>query len=257
MIRSLGVRARRPLLGGKLPRVLAALVGLSLLGAEGCEPRVRTYGLSADSTFTQGCFPPLLCVSLLPQNLGGTFRLVERVRLGSAHSEFFDVQDVFWLVRFGGEDIPITGRGSYLVEHAPERSHQLTLDLAVGDAEPETFDSGLVPVESDGFPDRLDVRISLHGERFFDTVIDVRALAFPTRRPSRTPCGPGLSCDPKSEVCVAKTPVGPAIVYSCEPVPDGCERDCGCAGASLCTAPFLACSELPPNRLICDCLQCQ
>jgi hypothetical protein len=48
----------------------------------------------------------------------------------------------------------------------------------VGDEEAE-FDSGLVGASSE-FPD-IDVRISIHGEQLFDTVIDVRAVPFPAK----------------------------------------------------------------------------
>jgi hypothetical protein len=74
-----------------------------------------------------------------------------------------------------------------------------------------------------------------------------------------TPCGPELVCDGAREVCVAREPVGPAIVYTCEPVPEGCEgeRACGCAGKALCQAPFDDCRELGDNALSCECTECQ
>ncbi len=76
---------------------------------------------------------------------------------------------------------------------------------------------------------------------------------------SQTPCGPQLSCDSTSEVCVTHGPVGPAVLYACEPVPSGCESDrsCACAGASLCRAPFDTCQDEAPNAIFCDCVGCQ
>ena len=75
-----------------------------------------------------------------------------------------------------------------------------------------------------------------------------------------TPCGPsGLICRTDTEVCVARTPVGPAIVYECEPVPQGCDQDrsCACAGVALCQDPFNVCTETGANQLQCECPLCQ
>ena len=74
------------------------------------------------------------------------------------------------------------------------------------------------------------------------------------------PCGPfGLTCDTAVEICVSRTPVGPAVVYSCDPVPAGCEQDrsCGCAGSTVCAAPFSDCTDVGLNSLQCECAQCQ
>lgn len=74
-----------------------------------------------------------------------------------------------------------------------------------------------------------------------------------------TSCGPELRCNCASEVCVRHEPVGPAVVYACEPIPAGCEaeRSCDCAGASLCEAPFDTCSQRRSNVLSCECIECQ
>ena len=74
-----------------------------------------------------------------------------------------------------------------------------------------------------------------------------------------TPCGPELSCDTVSEMCVAREPVGPAIIHACEPVPAGCESDrsCRCGGASLCQGAFRTCAEAGPNSITCVCPGCQ
>jgi hypothetical protein len=77
--------------------------------------------------------------------------------------------------------------------------------------------------------------------------------------PRPTPCGPDLSCDASRQICVSRGPVGPSVVYACEPVPAGCEldRSCGCAGTSLCQPPFDACSEVARNEIFCECGMCQ
>jgi hypothetical protein len=76
---------------------------------------------------------------------------------------------------------------------------------------------------------------------------------------SPTPCGPSLTCDGASEICVSRESVGPAIVYECRPVPAGCEfdRTCACAGASLCQPPFDVCSDAGSNAIDCVCPLCQ
>jgi hypothetical protein len=80
-----------------------------------------------------------------------------------------------------------------------------------------------------------------------------------TFTPNPTPCGGNLTCDPFTDVCVATSPIGPAIQYTCEPIPSGCEQDrsCSCAGATLCNPPFNTCLDTGPNQISCECLLCQ
>jgi hypothetical protein len=235
-----------------------AIVALSLLGAtRTCDLHKPVYGLTADSTFTQGCFPPLLCPVAIGPDVGGTFRLIEVPQPELAPFQVYRVVDVYWLARYGGKDVPITGSGPYQIEGEFALQHRLQLDLRVGDEDVQSFDSGLVVADGAPFP-AIDIRISIHGETFFDTVIDVRSIPFPPPPPDPTPCGPELLCDAETEICVRTTPIGPAVVHRCEPVPAGCEEDrtCGCADA-LCEAPFLYCTEPAVNTLECECLQCQ
>jgi hypothetical protein len=73
------------------------------------------------------------------------------------------------------------------------------------------------------------------------------------------PCGPTLTCDPETEMCVSHGPVGPAVVYECRDVPAGCEvdRTCACASGTLCVAPFDVCTDVGPDAIHCECPQCQ
>jgi hypothetical protein len=77
--------------------------------------------------------------------------------------------------------------------------------------------------------------------------------------PPATPCGPDSSCDSASEICVSRGPVGPSVVYACEPVPAGCEleRNCACGGARLCQPPFDTCRDAASNEIFCECIECQ
>jgi hypothetical protein len=243
---------------GRLASLLPAIVALLLVGANGsCDPSAakpdEVYGLTAESTLAQGCFAPLACPVALSPYIGGSFRL--HWLAGGAAFDLYAVQDVYWVARIAGQDLPITGSGLYVDGVDEDR---LRLDLRVGDAPPQSFDSGVVPSGPPGSSD-IDITISINGQSYLDTVIDVRAIAFHSRAKG-TPCGPsGLVCHTDTEVCVARTPVGPAIVYECKPVPQGCEQDrgCACAGSALCQEAFDVCTETGPNQLQCECPLCQ
>ena len=73
-----------------------------------------------------------------------------------------------------------------------------------------------------------------------------------------TPCGPTLTCDTPTEVCVAREQGGPGVFYSCEPVPAGCEADrsCRCVGAALCQPPSSTCMDDGSNAITCVCPAC-
>lgn len=242
--------------------IFALALVIPLLGSNGkCEREPHgapgtggsDWALTADSTLMEGCFAPLRCPVAIAEDIGGTFRL--ELLAAGALADLYDVRDVLWLARIRGEDVPITGSGTYLDGHSEDR---LQLELRVGDEPVQIFDSGPVPGGPPGARE-IDIEVSIHGGMYFDTVIDVRAVAFPDRKEG-TQCGPaGLICNPATEICVAMTPIGPAITYSCEPIPDGCEGDrgCACAGATLCEEPFGLCTETGENRLECECLKCQ
>src|SRR5438309_140555 len=94
--------------------------------------------------------------------------------------------------------------------------------------------------ESGSFRCRVTVPVAIGEQRQQGPV----TLVCAANRPP-TPCGPTLSCDTASEVCVAREHGGPAVDYACEPVPAGCESDrsCSCAGASLCQGVSGACRD--------------
>ncbi len=77
---------------------------------------------------------------------------------------------------------------------------------------------------------------------------------------AKTACGPnGLTCDARTEVCVAREPVGPAIVYECKPVSAECTwlRSCACLASGLCTSAYNTCSDVGDNQIDCLCPMCQ
>jgi hypothetical protein len=162
--------------------LLALLVASGLsLAPSGCQLPQGVYGLTDDSTFATGCFPPLACPGVVAESLVGTFRLtkVPFAEPSAAPSRFdtYLVTDVDWLARYPGEDVPITGSGTYTRGGESELTQRMQLDLQVGDAEVQRFDSGLVPVDQVG--PGIDVTISINGMQFVDTVIRVRAILLP------------------------------------------------------------------------------
>ena len=158
-------------------RLFLLALAFLLLGAhpDRCAQVGTVYGLTADSTAViEGCFPPLACLSVL-SDIRGTFRLVP-LRVGVLFEEFA-VVDVYWLVRVNGEDLRVTGFGEYQIGGEFVTEHRLQLTLQLGDGEVQFFDSGFVDTVPVVFPD-IEVTISVNGETFLDTVIDLRAVPF-------------------------------------------------------------------------------
>ena len=159
-------------------RLFLIALAFLLLGAQSdrCAQVGTVYGLTADSTaIVDSCFPPLLCPSKPPSDIRGTFRLVP-LRVGVLFEEFA-VVDVYWLVRVNGEDLRVTGFGEYQIGGEFVTEHRLQLTLQLGDGEVQFFDSGFVDTVPVVFPD-IEVTISVNGETFLDTVIDLRAVPF-------------------------------------------------------------------------------
>ena len=128
-----------------------------------------TYALDAGSTFQRGCFPPCLCPIFMTDKIQGTFTLEF---IGSdGQFDQYAVSDVQLIVLKAHEVIPISGSGTYQIGGEPVRQ-RLSFDLAVGDEE-HRFDSGLVPATA--FFPTINVAISIHGMRCFDTAIAILA----------------------------------------------------------------------------------
>ncbi len=127
-----------------------------------------TYGLNPGSTFQRGCFPPCLCPIFTTNKIQGTFTLEF---IGSdGKFDQYAVSDV-QLIVLARDVISINGSGTYRIGDEPVRQ-QLSLDLVVGDEE-HRFDSGLVPAAA-AFPS-INIAISIHGMRCFDTAITILA----------------------------------------------------------------------------------
>ncbi len=165
-------RRRRLLVLAALALLLPALVAA---GPQQCPLEGTVYGLTADSQVIEGCFPPLMCPVYLAEDLSGTFRLIG---LGDDRPEYreFLVTDLHFLARMQGEDVRVTGSGTYTRRAEFAVQHRLELDLEL-DGEPDHFDSGWVVAKPDTFPD-IDIRVSKNGETYFDTVLELHAIPF-------------------------------------------------------------------------------
>lgn len=153
--------------------ILAAAITTAF--AQGTDPRPVLYRLQRNATtFEHGCFPPCLCPMMQTAYVRGTFKLTPTGYDGLYYN--YDVTEVRWKVlrsAWGGEDVLITGSGTYRNGGEVAQEHQLELDLKVGDDPIEHFDSGLVAGGGE-FP-RIHIDISIHGRYCFDTAIDVHA----------------------------------------------------------------------------------
>jgi hypothetical protein len=129
------------------------------------------YRLTSASTFQRGCFAPCLCPVMASGSPRGTFTLTPT---GSdSLFKYYSVQDINWTVSLPGGDISITGSGTYKVGGEVALQQQLQLALVVGGNPVDQFDSGLVPGGGD-FPN-INIKISIHGQYCYDTVIGVSA----------------------------------------------------------------------------------
>ncbi len=165
-------RRRRRLGVATLALLLPVLVAA---GPQQCILASTVYGLTADSQLIEGCFEPLACPVYLAEDLSGTFRLIG-VEGGLPEYREFLVTDLHFLARVRNEDWRITGSGTYTRHGEFAMLHRFELDLEI-DGEPFHFDSGRVVAVPDTFP-AIDIRISKNGETYFDTVLDLHAIAF-------------------------------------------------------------------------------
>jgi hypothetical protein len=101
------------------------------------------YELTDQSGYVEGCFDPCMCPIFFNPTLTGSFMLTA---VSQGDGALFLVTEVEWQFAMGGETILVTGSGQYVIEG---EQHQMVLDLFVGDAPLEQYDSGLVPLEGD------------------------------------------------------------------------------------------------------------
>jgi hypothetical protein len=133
------------------------------------------YRLNQHSTYQEGCFPPCLCAISQPTEVRGTFVLMPQTASGSFAT--YRVSEVNWMFQFGGQQVQVTGSGTYEAGGSP-RQQRLQLELSVDGQPAVLFDSGLVPAKA-AFPN-IGVTISINGERCFDKVFALNVAPAPT-----------------------------------------------------------------------------
>ena len=130
------------------------------------------YGLEPGSTFSRGCFPPCLCPIFSTGEIRGTYLLT--FDHFDPLFDYYVIDRVDWIVTIRGEEVRITGSGAYRIGGEFARQHQLTLALRIGNDSLELFDSGLI-LGGAGFPNMINIDVSIRGMRCFDTVIEMRS----------------------------------------------------------------------------------
>lgn len=128
----------------------------------------------AGSTYQTGCFEPCLCPVLAEIPVLGTFVLTPDGFDGDFAR--FKVADVNWIVEREDSDLRVIGSGLFWTGGDAGDEQRLQLDLKVGEAEPERFDSGFV--KGAVFP-AIQVTISIHGMYCYDTVFTIAATPVP------------------------------------------------------------------------------
>ena len=159
----------------KLAAMLMTLVAAVILA--GCiEPpnEGEVYQLTEASRFEEGCFGRCMC-PVVSLELDGSFELVE----AETHPIFdvFEVNNVDWAITRAGEEVLVSGSGTYHVGREFAVEHRLELDLVIGDEPVEHFDSGFVAGGFE-FP-AITIRVSKYGEQCFDSVFAVSAEPLP------------------------------------------------------------------------------
>lgn len=162
--------------------VLAVLAALALAAVPGAAAaRGLLYRLEPESTATHGCLPPCLCPAVISDDLRGTFELwrveapfVVPLQPVLPDGEIFQIRNVNWMVTLGGEEVHVTGFGTYT--RAPwVPLERLELVLTIGDEAPRRFfGSGDA---SAPFP-VIDIDVS-EGQLCLGTLFRLRAAPVP------------------------------------------------------------------------------
>jgi hypothetical protein len=152
---------------------------LGIAGPRNCPWRAALYALQPESAVTRGCFDPCMCPLMSPEPVEGSFVMIEVPGQEAAPFREFGISALRWRTKINGEEVSIAGSGRYRVGGEFAQQQQLELDLRIGSAPLQHFDSGLV-VGGGEFP-KLDVSISVNGGYCYDTVIDVVAQPIVSR----------------------------------------------------------------------------
>lgn len=154
--------------------ILAFPLGLALESSPAQILGPSLYELTDQSGYVEGCYDPCMCPIWFTPTLQGTFMLTLVSQGGDdAH---FQATDVEWWFAMGQETILVTGSGNYNIEG---EQHRMVLDLFVGDAPVEQFDSGLVALEGD--LQMINIAIAMNDFYCYDQVFYVNAVPAPVK----------------------------------------------------------------------------
>jgi hypothetical protein len=123
--------------------------------------------------------PPCLCPDMVPVPVTSTFLLTPTGYDGLYN--VYAVTSVNWRVPINGADMIVTGSGTYKVGGEVAFLQELALDLQLGGAHMEHFDSGLVPVAAP-FPE-IKVAISTTNKLCFAAAFKIDASPAPALQP--------------------------------------------------------------------------
>lgn len=130
------------------------------------------YKLTSNSSYIEGCYDPCMCPIWMNNSLQGSFMLTAVDQAGDV--EVFEVGAIDWHFVREDETIAVTGSGYYWIDGD---QHQLVLDLLVGDAAVDIYDSGLVARVSE-FPGII-IAVAENGFFCYDHVFDLKAVPEP------------------------------------------------------------------------------
>jgi hypothetical protein len=166
----------RPLLAGCLLSFTLWLVSEPVVAWASAASR---YQLAEESNYQEGCFDPCMCPILLNETLAGSFVL----DLISRDGEFdvYEVREIDWQFRQGEDTIHVSGTGLYLIGR---QTQSMALDLKVGDAAIQHFESGIVPLQVE-FP-AISIAAAVNGFFCYDFVFAIAAMPAPVNVDNET-----------------------------------------------------------------------
>jgi hypothetical protein len=153
--------------------LLAVLLPFPSFAQSTTASQKEIYRLTDASSFEDGCFAPCLCPAHFQGALIGAFTMTPDAP--TPLYRVFKITDLNWFVPNLG--YWVTGSGTYKVGGEVALTHELSLDLVVGDRDVQHYDSGVVPGGAD-FP-AIKITISMNNMVCHDTVFGVSALPVP------------------------------------------------------------------------------
>ena len=134
------------------------------------------YELLPSSRYEQGCFAPCMCPIQIVGEIQGTFDLVPLTP--SPLFTNYSVININWTVIDSNGKIVhgIQGNGSYEIGGEVALTQQMILNLSIDGGTLVTFDSGLVP-ENSQFP-KISIKVA-NGTTCFKVLLDINAILKP------------------------------------------------------------------------------